>query len=365
MKKNILINIYVTIFSLCVCFLFSEIAIRIFFQYEINKERLEMGLRGNEGAKKLVRPSPDPEIFYELIPDLNTSFLDKSIRTNAEGLRVGASNEDKNLPDDKKIRIAGIGDSTMFGWGVEQEDTYLHMLEESLNNSNTGHKFQSFNFAVPGYNSEQEFAVLCKKALKMKPHILMLHYDHNDADPIGVLYKPDYIAPEVGDNFLHSAFIKWIIRRVRYAANKNKIYPKGKHQYFQDNLFEGPVYDRHLIALKKIASIAEKNNILLYTIIYDTGIERVQDRNQDPHYLILHKKLIYFLRKFGYNALDSYNVLQKFMEENGLKDLKSLWINNVYPWPDRHPNKEGHKIIAKALYSRIFHDPKFREMIGR
>ncbi|MBI5186495.1 MAG: SGNH/GDSL hydrolase family protein [Nitrospinae bacterium] len=364
MKKNILINIYVAIFSLSVCFLSGEIIVRFFFQDEISKERLEIGLRGNEGAKKLVRPSQDPEIFYELIPDLDTSFLGKSVKTNAEGLRVGKSDTGNDSSNDKKIRIAGVGDSSMFGWGVEQEDTYLRLLEGLLNNSNAEHKFRSFNFAVPGYNSAVESAVFKKKALKVKPHVLILHYDHNDAELLGELYPPDYIAPGVGDNFLHSALIKWTVRRVRYFLNKDRIYYKNVNKLFQGNFVEGPDYDNHLNALKEIASSAEKNGILPYIVIGDPWIKRVPDRNKDPHYLFLHKKLVFHLTKFGYGVLDLYDFFQFHMKKNDWENLRQLWIDTKFPY-DAHPNEAGHKVIADAIFSRISNDPKFREMINR
>lgn len=365
MKKNSLLNIFAVIFSLSICFLSGEIIVRFFFQDEVNKERLEMGLRGNEGASKLVRPDQDTEIFYELIPDLDTFFLGKSVKTDADGLRVGKKrNANDDFPVDKKIRIAGIGDSSMFGWGVEMEDTYLYRLEELLNNASTGQKFESFNFAVPGYNSAVESAVFKKKALKVKPRILLLHYDHNDAELLGELYPPDYMAPGAGDNALRSALIKWTVRRVRYFINKDRMYYRNVNKLFQGNFVEGPDYDNHLNALKEIASIAVKNDILPYIVIGDPWIKRVHDRNKDPHYLFLHKKLVFQLRKFGYSVLDLYDFFQFYMEKNGWEDLKRLWIDTKFPY-DAHPNEAGHKAIADAIFSRISRDPKFKEIINR
>ena len=216
--------------SLLLCLLVGEAAARIFFWEEVSNEAIEARLRPATGERSLVRPHPDPEIFYELVPNLRRRFLGTLVRTDAQGIRIGAVAPRKSTPRPGSRLIVGIGDSSMFGWGVRQRDTYLHQLEAKLNEVGSDRSFEVRNLAVPGYNSEQELAVLRKKALAMGPEALVLHYDHNDPDPIGAEYQPDYVAPETGDNALGSALVKLVVRRATYARNRNRIHVEGQHK---------------------------------------------------------------------------------------------------------------------------------------
>jgi len=342
-------NIRLLILSLVVCFLTGELIMRIFFKTEISRETLEKNILQASDVRELIRPNEDPDIYYELIPSMEKTFKGSIVKTNPEGMRVGADNTEKMRKTEQTMLIVGIGDSTMFGWGIDQKDTYLQQLEDLLNASDHGCLYKVLNLAVPGYNSEQELAVFKKKILRMKPNILVLHYDHNDSDPIGDEYLPDYIAPEVGDNFLHSALVKWVIRRVTYAENKNRIYVKGENKRFQNYIFEGPAYSRHLEALRQLSDLAEKNHIPVFVVLFDTWIERALNQDRDIHYQVLHKKLIPFMTAQGFHILDFYDIFQAYMKENGLHDLKTLWISPS----DGHPNAKGHRIIAESLYRMI------------
>ena len=65
-------------------------------------------------------------MVYELKPGLDGRFQDQPLKTNSHGMR------DREYPREKPdgvVRIAGLGDSVMFGWGVGQGEAYLDVLE--------------------------------------------------------------------------------------------------------------------------------------------------------------------------------------------------------------------------------------------
>ena len=73
----------------------------------------------------LLRPSADPEIVYELRPNIAGTFLGKPYRTNSHGMR------DDELPLAKpagQLRIALVGDSLGFGWGVPIEESFAQKI---------------------------------------------------------------------------------------------------------------------------------------------------------------------------------------------------------------------------------------------
>ena len=82
------------------------------------------------GLRHLIRRSHNHQVIYELKPHLAVRFLDREVTTNSVGFR------DRDYEFEKDVtttRILGIGDSTMFGWGVADGEEYLSLLEEKLN----------------------------------------------------------------------------------------------------------------------------------------------------------------------------------------------------------------------------------------
>ena len=89
----------------------------------------------------LLRPDPDPRVLISFRPHLDDTFMDKAVRTNAQGFRGPELREGTR-------RIVGIGDSVMFGWGVDDAETYMRRLEREL--ATDYPDVEVVNTAVPG-----------------------------------------------------------------------------------------------------------------------------------------------------------------------------------------------------------------------
>ena len=75
----------------------------------------------------IVRPAPWDDVVYELIPGMQGDFIGVPYRTNSHGMR------DRELPLRKpadEYRIALIGDSFAFGWGVADGKTFADVAAE-------------------------------------------------------------------------------------------------------------------------------------------------------------------------------------------------------------------------------------------
>ena len=73
------------------------------------------------------------------------------------------------------VRIALLGDSTAWGWGVDGEQAFARLVERAL-----GPDVEVINLAVPGYATDQELLVLESEGRRYEPDIVLLALVHND-----------------------------------------------------------------------------------------------------------------------------------------------------------------------------------------
>jgi hypothetical protein len=126
MKKIIFINVVVVIFIL---FIFEFTA--NFLQLS-NLQGIEPGLIDNSKNK-----------IHKMIPNSSGIHFGKEIFIDKNGFRVPKKNYKYNKSS-KSIFI--IGDSTTFGNGITEENTFIGMLRKKFK------KWDFYNTAVPGYN---------------------------------------------------------------------------------------------------------------------------------------------------------------------------------------------------------------------
>ena len=138
---------------------------------EANTER-------NPSLRHIVQSHPDDSIIYTLQPHLDLTFMRARVVTNSCGMR---SPERPIVKPPGVFRIALLGDSFAFGWGVAQEATFAQKLENSLNQIASGAKrFEVLNFGTPGYSTFQEVALFEERGLDFNPDAVLVYFVQND-----------------------------------------------------------------------------------------------------------------------------------------------------------------------------------------
>lgn len=153
----------------------------------------------------IITPSDHSRLVYELQPDLELKFGHRLVRTNRNGMR---DDRDYDIPKpDGVVRIVGIGDSGMFGWGVEQNEDYLSVLRSNLAQRASGRRYEVLNLAVPGYNTQLELEALRLKGLPYRPDIVVVGWCDNDFSlPMFLLETENFRRRDV--SFLHLLLFK-------------------------------------------------------------------------------------------------------------------------------------------------------------
>lgn len=128
---------------------------------ELHKAMLQRDDRDLQGdrsvsLRSIIAPHPSKKIIYDLIPNLDVKFQGVETKINSCGMR---SPEREAVKSPTTYRIALLGDSFAFGWGVEYQESFAHQLEVILNEAGEGKiKVEVLNFGVPGYSTFQEVA---------------------------------------------------------------------------------------------------------------------------------------------------------------------------------------------------------------
>ncbi len=175
-----------------------------------------------EGAARLLEPPPVQKEEYlwdwsERFEDAEFYTLEKgegyppNEETNVDGLR------DVTRPVESREslrRIVILGDSVVFGHGLEPPQAFPQLLEDSLRAS--GHDVDVFNLALPGWSTRQEKLAYERIARKYKPKAVVLGVCLNDLAELQInLTKPPGFLLAL---FKHSAAV-----RMALGASKREI----------------------------------------------------------------------------------------------------------------------------------------------
>ncbi len=133
---------------------------------------------GSLDLRDIIYPNPDDHIIYELRPNLDVTFQKVPVHTNSCGMR------NREVATEKPIdvyRIALLGDSFAFGWGVREEESFAQVLERSLNRAAQGKfKVEVLNFGVPGYSTFQEVYRFIDMGAQFNPDAVLVYFVSND-----------------------------------------------------------------------------------------------------------------------------------------------------------------------------------------
>lgn len=88
-------------------------------------------------------------------------------RINARGYRGGEHSRER---PPGRVRLVLLGDSILFGTGVEEEATFASLLSRR-----TG-RYEALNLGVEGYGTDQELLVLEDEGLGYRPDVVVLNF---------------------------------------------------------------------------------------------------------------------------------------------------------------------------------------------
>ena len=165
--RDILKGIAAIFVSLLIFLVLLEISLqiytRLFIYYDVEMSRY---------AVEVKEKSDDPKIGHEHRPNSEAYLMGVDVVINSDGFRDEEYAPERN----EKYRVAVLGDSLTFGWGVEKEDTYEVLLEQMLSESRPT---EMINFGHGNYNTSQQVNLFKKKGFKYNPDKIVVFYFDN------------------------------------------------------------------------------------------------------------------------------------------------------------------------------------------
>ena len=277
--------------------------------------------------KDVIHLCPYHDIIYELFPNLDVRFLGKAAHTDEHGFRITPGSEES----DHAFRIAGLGDSVMFGWGVADEDTYLTTLCALLKSDVPNRAVTVWNSAVPGYNTTMEVETLEQKLISREPDLVLLHYIDND------LILPNFI-PQTDEtvqatrSHLMAAVSRWRGGRLRIHTFDRLVRRKGPP----------PAEYAHMVGeeacvaqLRRLARLAGEHDFKVALICnWDT-----------PDFIAS------ATRELGIPVIALGETIRSYRKIHNIK--KYIGSELTVDKHDPHYSALAHQLVAKEIYRRL------------
>ena len=162
--KKFMGNIILLVISTTLCVVVLEIGLRIFAP-QIVVCKINYEWRQDDNVLPYV-----PKENYTGNMILKDQF-DAALTTNSHGFR-GRSELAIEKSDGVK-RIAFIGDSFTFGWGVDDDEVFVSLFEEKFKGS--GKEIETINAAVYGYDIVQ-YREVFDRLIKYNPDVIFLGF---------------------------------------------------------------------------------------------------------------------------------------------------------------------------------------------
>lgn len=261
------------------------------------------------------------------------------------------------------VRIAMLGDSITAGSGVNFEQNFSYLLEDTLNKmvatDSDDLQFEVMNFGVAGYRLEAIVELLRIEVLKYSPDIIVLNYNiyDNHADCVGLnfLFEGDVSNKGQMMDFLKERFknrnsFRALLRKVIFESRlcillahvisdmhvrprifKTSLCVHGKELTFEER--EAYFYEK----LIEIKQMQKRHGFDVLVCVHSALIDKGNMNWSGKVNQIIEKaKLPYFRMRSYYNK-----------EQWSLNQLRQDKLDII------HPNEIGHRLIAGAMLDEL------------
>ena len=293
---------------------------------------------------ELLRADPHPEIFYRFKENSVVTYRGIPVAINSIGLR---DDEVQSPKPPNTLRVLGLGDSTMWGWGVFGNEGYLEVLEDELQwMVGAQEQVEVVNAAVPGYMAVQEAATLELLGPRVEPDAVVIQYDQNDAQLASFLISEGkLVLPSV--MFSRHLFVTWLPNLLRGQETTKYSLLLLSEAIEHDNRY-APLAGWGVLAdsYQRIANYCRERNIPAWVVLPANIIDGSKAKlGRDKEY----DRIRELCGEIGLPVIDTFPITQAWAVEHKL-DSAALAVDAPWDW---HANAKRHGLMARAILEEI------------
>ena len=277
---------------------------------------------GSVSLRSIITPDRSKFIIFGLTPNLDVKFQGVPVQTNSWGLR---GPEISKLKPAGVFRVALLGDSFAFGWGVKQDESFAHKLQELLQqelvrrskdpmrvDSEDIKQVEVLNFGVPGYSTFQQVAHFRREGLSFSPDAVIVYFIEND---FGLPY---FLDTQAGALQEATSFVSRMFKE-----------PKSENITLHKELVKISDANRALLSLDKLI---RKNNLPGFLFL-----------NPGAHHPETLKKLWARRQLKSLHFIDLYESYKQLVDNNHYNP-ETLRLPD-----DPHPSALKHSLLAQLM----------------
>jgi acyl-CoA thioesterase-1 len=270
-------------------------------------------------------------------PNTRGRFMNVLWRVNGMGMR---GPEVAPYPESRRFRIALLGDSIAAGVGVPEQEIYAAQLEQLLDAS--GAEFEVLNFGLPGANAPGLLNWAEQLTPRFHPRLFVYGYTLNDLFEPGEedLHQPVDVAAlqqlaERVQSF-HSHLLPAVIARLLALG---AIAQPGPYTQLVLTAYADPAKQARLTStFARLSALAEREDACAHVFVH-TDLAALRFGHSFGE---VYEQVASAARLAGLSASTSFPAFRG-------RDSTFLRLSAL----DGHPNAEGHRILAGALYDAL------------
>jgi len=364
-RKKIVFALILICCSILASLIFCEFVLRYKKQSKQEPDLLDPGLMAY-----------DSKLGWKLVPRWKGSHQHNDFKVKYSTNKYGFRGESANPGKPNGRRIAFLGDSFTFGFGVNDHETFVHRL----NTKENGDLF--LNFAVPGFSTDQQYILLHERVFDFSPDVVVLvTYLGNDLFdnllpfPLQANHGKPFF--ELSDNglLLKNSPVPHAIKTKKQSAfdldrvvmgktppprgplrrllNKSALFLIVKRAFDTNNRDLFPLFDArfqqalnvYTALLEQIIFLCKSNSSELIVALMPgrSLVERPGSQSaQFQEYL--REKIVEKCRKLNVPFIDLGMHLKAIHNETG---------ESLFHPDEGHMNAKGHEVTAEAIHKQL------------
>jgi lysophospholipase L1-like esterase len=227
-------------------------------------------------------------------------------------------------------RILALGDSVTFGWGVELEKTYPKVLERLLNGGPNRDRYEVLNGGVGNFTTSRIIGFYDYELHKYQPSVVIFAFYLNNAND-----TPDSKWKFLFDTPLEFPVFLWSrLQAVSARSGVSKSFDDFYRDLYSDDNPQYVTFRANLSGF--LRRLLEQRKVVVVASVPDMrDLQRPTYRFQ-----FVTDRLAKIARDEGAYFVDLYPAVAGISADKILNTPE-----------DRHPNADGHRRLAEALYA--------------